>query len=324
MLPDKKLRNIAMDLEINQLINGLPKWVVTLDSFPKIELPKRAGTITYYKLLSENLNSDNPDPNLQQLMGQMGGRGNKPMTWEEFEKAVKEGNIIVDHMTWEEFDKLSNAEKELVKSQSEFIMKECANQVNKSRGIIPGELKDIIDELFRVKEQIYNWKAYFRRLMGNSFNVFTKKTLRKESDRFEGNAGIKIKKKHNILVARDTSGSVSNEELLEFESEIYHIYKTGAAITVIDADTTIQKIYEYKGKFTGEVHGRGGTDFEPVIDHYNANLHKYTTLIYFTDGYAPTDNIHPKRNMVWVISSNGDKNGKYPGYVINIPENRNN
>ena len=55
-----------------------------------------------------------------------------------------------------------------------------------------------------------------------------------------------------------------------------------------------------------KIHGRGGTDFQPVIDYYNENQRKFSCLMYFTDGeaYAP-DNA--KGSILWVLSSNGDK-----------------
>ena len=47
---DKKLFNIAADLEINQYIrpDRLPEGGITMDSFPDMTLPKRAGTQKYY------------------------------------------------------------------------------------------------------------------------------------------------------------------------------------------------------------------------------------------------------------------------------------
>ena len=58
-----------------------------------------------------------------------------------------------------------------------------------------------MDKLFKIKPSIFNWKAYFRRLLGFAIDVFVKKTHRKVSKRFEGAAGIKLKHKHDILVA---------------------------------------------------------------------------------------------------------------------------
>lgn len=90
-------------------------------------------------------------------------------------------------------------------------------------------------------------------------------------------------------------------------------------VTIVECDADIHKIYEYKGKFDGKITGRGGTDFKPAIDYYNANLNKYTTLVFFTDGYAPLDTFKPMRQMMWVITSNGHKTQKYPGHTIFIP-----
>lgn len=60
-------------------------------------------------------------------------------------------------------------------------------------------------------------------MLGFAIDVFVRKSHRKISKRFEGLAGIKLKHKHDILVAIDTSGSVSDKELKDFMSEIYHI-----------------------------------------------------------------------------------------------------
>lgn len=55
--------------------------------------------------------------------------------------------------------------------------------------------------------------------------------------------------------------AVSDEELKEFMNEIEHIYNTGVQVTIIQCDTKIHDISEYKGKKTHKgfkVFGRGG------------------------------------------------------------------
>lgn len=305
---DKKLFNIAADLEINQYINSdcLPEGGITMSSFPTLTLDLKAGTNYYYQKLLENSKSDNPDSRLQSLMSGQSG----PPTDEN-------GDL---HPTWKEFDNLTDTEKKLIQNQVEHILKESATQINKSRGVIPGEMKSTIDELFKIKEEVFNWKAYFRRKMGCSTEVYTKKSRRKMSKRFEDNAGIKIKQKHHILVAVDTSGSVSNTELMEFFSEIHHIYKAGTRVTILECDTKINEIYEYSGKFKGSVVGRGGTDFTPPVEYYNKYKNKFTTMVFFTDGYAPVE-CKPHKQMLWVISSQGTEDlGLFPGYKIKIPK----
>jgi predicted metal-dependent peptidase len=148
--------------------------------------------------------------------------------------------------------------------------------------------------------------------------VNIKSTRRKQSKRFEGAAGIQHRKKVSILVAVDTSGSVSSKELQDFFSEIEYIYKAGARITILECDTRINKVVEYDGKHIPEIVGRGGTDFNPPVEWYIKHKKDYASLIYFTDGECSL----PKKNpsgMVWVITSNGYRQ-EYPGKTIYIPQ----
>jgi predicted metal-dependent peptidase len=147
--------------------------------------------------------------------------------------------------------------------------------------------------------------------------VFTKKIRRKENRRFCENPGLKIKMRQHMLLAIDTSGSVSDTELQEFMGEIHHIYKTGVDITIIQCDTSINSIEEYKGKNELNVKGRGGTEFDPVLDYYNANQKKYTSLVYFTDGECYTS-VLPKGNVLWVLSERSHMNESLPGKVIKL------
>ena len=147
-----------------------------------------------------------------------------------------------------------------------------------------GELKELIDRLLNIEPPKFDWKAYLRRFVGNSSIVYTKKLRRKYNKRYSANPGLKIKFKNHILVGVDTSGSVSSNELKEFFSELAHMHKTGHKITVAQCDTSLKSVKEFNPKKDWEIHGRGGTSFQPVIDHYNEKKGQYTALIYLTDG----------------------------------------
>ena len=296
---DKKLFNIAADLEINQYIDPdyLPEGGITMDSFPELDLPERAGTNEYYKLL-EQAKQDGTSPSLDDMLGQM--NGTTPQC----------------HATWEEFEDLPEAEKKLIQKQIEHQVKENAELTEKRQGNIPGELADLIKRLRHVEPAKFNWKAYLRRFVGNSSVVYTKKLRRKYNKRYFGNPGLKIKFKNHICVGVDTSGSVSNKELQEFFSELSHMHKTGHKITIVQCDTKINSIKEFNPKCDWEIHGRGGTSFQPVIDHYNEDG-RYTALIYFTDGEAYTPDDCPK-NTLWVHSSHCGINEDLPGFKIQL------
>ena len=163
----------------------------------------------------------------------------------------------------------------------------------------------------------FDWKGYLKRFVGNSSIVYTKKLRRKYNKRYSANPGLKIKFKNNICVGVDTSGSVNNDELKEFFGELVHMHKTGHKITVVQCDTKINSIKEFNPKTDWEIHGRGGTDFQPVIDHYNEKKGHYTALIYLTDGEAYTPENCPN-NTLWVHSSNCRINEELPGKKIQL------
>ena len=123
-------------------------------------------------------------------------------------------------------------------------------------------------------------------------------------------------KKH-VLLAIDTSGSVSNEEVKEFMGEMKHIHKTGVAMTLAQCDTSIRKIEPYNGSNELNIEGRGGTEFDPILDYFNANLRTYTSLIYFTDGECYTS-VKPQAPVLWVLSECSSMNDKLPGKVIKL------
>lgn len=300
MYQDKKLFNIAADIEINQYIshNYLPEGGLTLQSFPELELPEKAGTKKYYDLLQQ-AKEDGTSPTLDSLMSQM------------------DGNTPYCHTTWDELDELSDADKKLIQKQIEHQLKETAEQTEKRRGNIPGELADLISRLRYIEPPKFDWKGYLRRFVGNSSISYTKKLRRKYNKRYISNPGLKIKFKNHILVGVDTSGSVSNKELVEFMNELTHMHKTGHKITVAQCDTQINSIKEFNPKKDWEIKGRGGTDFQPVIDHYNEKKGLYTALIYLTDGeaYSPDNCPH---NTLWVHSSQCSINEELPGFKIQL------
>ena len=294
-----KLFNIAADIEINQYIDDsyLPEGGLTLDTFKDLQLPTKAGTSKYYELLEQACEDGTCDA-LNNVMQQM------------------DGDSPYDHKTWKEFDDLSEADKKLVQKQVEHQLKETAEQTEKRRGTIPGELAGLIDRLTHIEPPSFDWKGYLKRFVGNSTVSYTKKLRRKFNKRYSGNPGLKIKFKNHICVGVDTSGSVSNSELKEFMNELVHMHKTGHKITVVQCDTQINSIEEFNPRKDWEIKGRGGTEFQPVIDHYN-DIGKYTALIYLTDGecYPPED---CPRNALWVHSSNCQINEDLPGQKIQI------
>ncbi len=302
---NKKLANVAMDCEINQYISKqyLPEGGIDIDNYTDIQLDRKAGARYYYDKLNQ----------LQDEKDKNGTCGDSNM--DKLLENIENGDIP-DHSTWEDFEDLTEAEQKLIEKQLQKVLTDAKEQTEKKRGTVPGEIEGliIVEEIVKPK---FDWRGFIRRFTGVSTKVFTKKIRRKENRRFEANPGLKVKMKQHMLLAIDTSGSVSDDELKEFMSEIYHIYKCGVDITIVQCDTTIRSIEPYKGKFEMSVQGRGGTEFDPVLEYFNENQKKYTSLVYFTDGECWT-HVRPKGNILWVLSERSHMNNSLPGKIIKL------
>ena len=286
--------NKAADLEVNSYIPVLQKDPYYYPA--RFNLENNKGTKFYY----ENL-PDEPDQPQDDS-----GNSYDPND---------------SHASWKDFQDLSDAEKELVNQQIDYQAKNTAEHVQKLIGSIPGELKEYLDSLFKIKPQVFNWKAYFRRVIGNLITSELYLTRMRPSRRFPDSRGVKFKRKPHVLVGVDTSGSVNDKELEDFFSEIYYLWKSGVKVTIAQVDTKIEHIEEYNGKFNKEIYGRGGTEFTSLINYYNERKKDFSTLVIFTDGYVSL-NLPPFRNGVWVITKNG-QHQNYPGTTIYIPNNAN-
>lgn len=293
---DKKVFNIAADIEINQFIEDKYKD----DSFLSHELfgfPANQGTDWYYKELKKLGDSN---PTLNQILDSMDDDS---------------------HQSWKEVESTTEHEKKLMEKQVEHQLKQSKNMA-KTRGNMPGRLQEILDNLDKKEEPVLDWKAFLRRFSGGSTKYYTQKSRRKESVRFVDSPGLKIKQKNHLFVAVDTSGSVSNEEFKEFLDQIHHIYKSGTEVTIGHADSDMAHVEKYKGKKVTDRFGNGGTDFDPAIEYFNKHKSKFTSMVYFTDGECTPPSIKPQKPMLWVISSRGRRLESLPGLQIQIPVKR--
>ena len=319
LFKDKKLANIAMDMEINQYIEYvlLPEGGIDIDDYDELHLDRRAGSRYYYDKLQQfqkkkKQNGTCGCENMDKLLdaaekGQCQAKIGMP--------GGESKDVNMPHHPWKDFENLPDAEKQLIEKQLQRVLNEVKSQAEKKQGNIPGEMKGII-KIEEIVPPKFNWKNYLRRFTGISTKIFTKKIRRKENTKFPDMPGIKVKMKQKLMLAIDTSGSVSNDEVREFMNEMHHIYKTGVDITLVQCDTYIRDISEYKGTYDLKLHGRGGTDFTPVIEYFNENT-SYTSLVYFTDGEAYTS-VNPRAKVLWVHSEQSEINEDLPGLKIKL------
>jgi len=331
----QQMRQLAADLEVNSY---LPKEITKQlgGMLPEaFGFNENEGTREYYRLLenffnqqqrqqqkqkakgspnkpcnggqTDNNDNQNQDEEQQEQSQGQGRQGNSSfddeMQQELPEEITSKGNMLDDHTQWP--GESNDADIQAIQQQVEDLLDFAAVEVEKSRGEIPAEMKMRIEQIRSKKKArpVADWKRYVRRYLGNEFSEFIRKSKKRESRRFEGAAGNRHRRKSHILVAIDTSGSVSMPEYLEFFAQIKTLLPI-ADFHVVECDARIAHEYEYRGKVNEDIHGGGGTSFDPPVNYFNERRKLYDALVYFTDGYAPVpDNIG--RDMLWVISSKG-------------------
>lgn len=290
--------NIAEDVYINQLITGLPGGCVTLQSLSKIlgkKLEPNRGSWYYYREI-EDFAKKHPD---KCMLG----------------VGVGDFKQIDDHTMWP--SDISEAERKLYENQVKSKLKETEAFINKQAGHIPGELKEILEKI-KNNPPVFNWRNYLRRVVGDSISSDLQLTRMRPSKRLPDARGTRLKRKPNICVVIDTSGSINMNNFSDFMSEINHIYKTGVEITIVECDTKITKICKFDKKSKFEFVGRGGTDVTDAISYYKEHK-EFSSCVIFTDGYLSKFTFSTYKNLIWIITSDGNKSQKFPGITVLIP-----
>ena len=292
---------ITQEQAENEMLK-VPSRGILIKDYAKLKLDHKAGTRYYYDKLQE----------AKEKKEKNGSSGCPAL-----DNILESGEDL--HGTWSDFEGLGEAEMKLMHDQTEYIIKEVAEQITKARGTVPGEFKMILEKINYKEPPRFNWQQYIRQFVGGSTKTYTKKKRSKFNKRFEDMPGLKIKMQRHVLVAVDTSGSVSIKSLVDFFKEIHHISKGQTQITILQCDAAIRSITPYSKTDVDaiKIHGRGGTDFNPIIDYANNNPHKYTALIVMTDGCAPAPE-KCRLKILWVHDETSEINENLIGLKIKL------
>lgn len=112
----------------------------------------------------------------------------------------------------------------------------------------------------------------------------------------------------NLAVIVDTSGSIADDEMNSFFSEINAIKgQMRARITLHACDAQMARhgpwVYEAWEEITmpDNIKGGGGTDFRPAIEWVNQCDHQPDLLVYFTDAQGRFPEMEPPWPVLWLV-----------------------
>ena len=273
---------LAADLAVNSLIKDAFSPMLLAGKEPFFDLPSGKTYEYYYYALCKKAKENKS----------AGAECKSPnCNVEKWKKQLENGA------------KLSEDDIPLIKE----VIKNAAEEARRH-----GDLPENVEQYVNAGKPKLNWKRLLRYHVGAHLKGNTRRTWIKTNRRFDDIEGIERGRFGNVWLAIDTSGSIGNDELSSFLSEMIAISKlTRTPVTVLECDAAIQQEYKLTNKTKVTMKGGGGTDFRPVfkrLEDENKPL-----LVYFTDmegSFPDTTNV----KTLWVSTT---KNANPPfGRVV--------
>ena len=328
------LANIAMDCAINQFIDGLPKWVITIDSISKmVNGETQSGSSNYkvieplksaeyyFNLLQEK--QEEVQKNLQSMLDQpcdkCGGSGKEQDGDDcsgcggsgdgKFKQAFDEMNKTHGNMmeksgnaTGTELDPIeASAMRGILQSAKERAVEK--QRINGGKTAGTGTYDSMITMLPSYVKHIKNvWRKLINRMAGEQpvADKYVQYGARNRRNQ-DGAYGFKRELVSNrVYVLVDVSGSVTDKELGAFVGHISKAVKTeGLIVDLICCDTRVTSFtpnIRHVKRSGIELSGRGGTDLTAAIDFINERENnRKTRAIVLTDGYTNWK----EDNIIW-------------------------
>ncbi|MDG1478484.1 MAG: VWA-like domain-containing protein [Myxococcota bacterium] len=298
---EPRMYNLAADIVVNQFVKPwkLPEGGITLETFPDLELEPDQTLDWYYGKLQELSRKPQSAPQSSEVLGRLLSQEDATIVGDP-----ASGLMRGDHRLWGKSHDIDAQVADSVLDRLIVQAKERAGQ--RGWGALPNQIRELISAAIERRKPKLDWRRVIRIFAASSRKTRVVNTIRRQSKRYGTYPGIRVSRFQRLVVAVDTSGSVSDSDLSEFFSEIHGIWRQGAEITVVECDAAVQRTYPYTGVLPKRVAGRGGTVFDPVFVWLNSNrMVRYDGCIYLTDGYASAPSIKPPCKMLWVVTSDG-------------------
>jgi len=280
-----KMWNIATDLAINShLMDELPEAGCFPSREPFQDYPVGQSAEFYFKMLKEDEQFQPKEGEGEQGDGQGDGQGGS-------------GNglpdSLDDHSGWggeaDMDEQTKQAMREVAEQRLKEAMKEAVNDINSSGrgwGSVGASTRKAIQDFITPK---VNWRKVLRYFIKTSQRSTKRSTPRRINKRFPYiHSGKRVTRQAKIAISIDQSGSVSDDMLALFFSELSSLAKY-AEFTIIPFDTDVDesKVWVWKKgkKHTFERVLCGGTNFDAPTQYVNER--GFDGHIILTDMEAP-------------------------------------
>ncbi len=242
----------------------------------------------------ENERQDDPDA------GEAGGQGKEGQS----EAEEKQGS---GSQASQKPNELSPAEREELAEQWKNRLAAAA-QAARQAGKLSQSMMRWVDGLLAPS---LPWRALLARFF--AVNQRDDYSWRRPSRR-EGDALLPRLSSEGIEVvaAIDTSGSISDDELRQFVTELDALKgQVRARVTLLACDNHVADAapWEFEPwdtmQLPSELSGGGGTDFRPVFDWVEQENRSPNMLVYFTDAEGDFPQLPPNYPVIWLVKGKG-------------------
>lgn len=211
--------------------------------------------------------------------------------------------------------------KKKYKKELERKWQAAMEEVSKLKGNIPAGFERIIEE--------YSPKEDWREILANFLSTSMKDFDFMKRDRRSLNSDFYIpdmsdeQQLEDVVVAVDTSGSISQKDLDTFMAEIKNIlavFEDRVKGWVMDCDAEVHKIIPLEeAKLKTSFYGGGGTSHVPVFEEIKKRNLRPKVTICFTDLFTDFPNKAPDYPVLWLLTPDGDYDCKVPfGRIVKM------
>ena len=304
---DPHIWNIAADIVVNDLIERntsfpLPEGAITDNRFQDksveyiyealLKSKKKYKLVISDILQPSNANSD---------------------------ESKKDSNDDIAPLSQEEIDEIES----FWKDKMEILKNSSEHQLSSGKGSLPAGIEQ---EISTILEPEVDWRHALWKYVGKTPADFD------DLDRRFIYKGLYLEslltEAVEVSVCIDTSGSVSDELLMQFAGELKGILRSypNVKCSLFFADTHLAGPYEIdRIEQMPKAVGRGGTSFVPFFDYLKKNgeekslLGNHKLSIYFTDGYGDFPKQEPDNPTMWLVCKDGLETNGFPfGEVVRL------
>jgi len=329
------ISQLASSLAINQLMNSdLEKLLQGLDEISpapeRFGLGQNLAFEEYYRGLLEK--AEETEEKIQQIWGSMSDEEKQDFVKKAIQSAEQQFDKKEENADEQGFQQFES-EDEAMKAHTN-----PNGNANQAWGKNNGFDADVKNFVNKVRSKTRMWGKYSGTAQASIMAALDPKvdcrdvirrfgssvvTCRTETSRLKINRrwdlerpGYRRLYQPRVIFAIDVSGSMSDEDLAYGLNTINRLLNF-AKITFVQFDTEIKSVEKNfnKAKKTFKVHGRGGTDFEQIMNM--ADEENVDGAIIYTDGFAPAPH-QPRCKVLWLMSQKDQNPPTSWGFKVHL------